>query len=921
MHRIVMITVVVASVFVGPRRANGQCDQWIAGPFVHTDGANDVVNVAITWDPDGAGPLPDQLVIGGRFATAGGTIVNCIARWDGFAWQPFAAGFDGVGAGSGMIQVNALAVLPSTFGAYAGQLVAGGYFASASGITVNNIARWDGAGWQPMQGGIAGEVTELAVGPSSAGALAGRLVAGGIFGLAGGVQVNGVASWDGSAWQDFAGGPVTGIGDFINSITFWDPDDTGPLTTQLVAGGGWVDLGWPPSGGIILHRWDGVAWQAIGPLNAGVSTRALRAMPTGIPFHGGLFAGGGGLKLWDPTVSQWLNYGQTLSAYDNSVHAFAVMPSGNGVLSGRLLTAGHLYDTGTNYHDQKYVASWDGSAWQDLAGYCNDTVNTLTTWDSDGGGAQPARLVAGGAFTRIGSAEIHSIAYYDGAAWQRFGTSPSSPTIRAFTPFGGRLVAGGSFTFSPASSTTPNNIAAWDGNAISPLGTGMNGGVRALRSFNSGAGASQKINLVAGGDFTTAGGVTVNRIAQWSEFVNLLAPVNWTALGPGFNNSVYAIERFNNQVVAAGAFTATSTGTTLNRIAMWNGSGWSQLGSGLNGACNALKVYNGSLYAGGAFNQANGSVNTGGLARWDGTNWSSVNGAFPGIINSLEVHNNELIIGGSFTGIAGSNSPNIMTYNAATGLFGNLGSGGADGTVFSLASDSGNLYAGGGFSHVGGVSATRVARWSGAAWSDVRGGTDSFAFALAGYHGELHAGGNFATVANGALNSAGWARYLGTGAPWLFSNPSSVTVACQGDASFVARTAAGYSPLISWRHNGAPLVDGPTATGSTVSGSQENVLRISTVSGADQGTYDIVLTDPDGCGSATSTAATLTVIAAAGDGDGNADGRADGQDIGGFVSMLLTGATQGRGVCAYDMNADGVVNTVDLPLFLARMLN
>ena len=39
-------------------------------------------------------------------------------------------------------------------------------------------------------------------------------------------------------------------------------------------------------------------------------------------------------------------------------------------------------------------------------------------------------------------------------------------------------------------------------------------------------------NLYAGGEFTTAGGVSANRIAKWDGN-------SWTALGSGMNASVY----------------------------------------------------------------------------------------------------------------------------------------------------------------------------------------------------------------------------------------------------------------------------------------------------------------------------------------------------------------------------------------------
>ncbi len=66
-----------------------------------------------------------------------------------------------------------------------------------------------------------------------------------------------------------------------------------------------------------------------------------------------------------------------------------------------------------------------------------------------------------------------------------------------------------------------NNIAKWDGSAWSALGSGMNDAVHALAVDGSG-------NLVAGGSFTTAGGVSANHIAKWDGSA-------WSALGSGIN--------------------------------------------------------------------------------------------------------------------------------------------------------------------------------------------------------------------------------------------------------------------------------------------------------------------------------------------------------------------------------------------------
>ena len=74
-------------------------------------------------------------------------------------------------------------------------LYAGGYFTTAGGVTVNNIARWDGTTWHLSGSGMNGGAQALAAGGD------GSLYAGGDFTTAGGVPANRIARWDGSAWH------------------------------------------------------------------------------------------------------------------------------------------------------------------------------------------------------------------------------------------------------------------------------------------------------------------------------------------------------------------------------------------------------------------------------------------------------------------------------------------------------------------------------------------------------------------------------------------------------------------------------------------------------------------------------------------------------------------------------------------------
>ena len=78
---------------------------------------------------------------------------------------------------------------------------------SAGGRSVNRVARWDGSEWSDLGGGIAGEVRSLAAVDTAAFASDSRgLYVGGNITSAGGVAVRNFARWDGAWWSSVAGG-------------------------------------------------------------------------------------------------------------------------------------------------------------------------------------------------------------------------------------------------------------------------------------------------------------------------------------------------------------------------------------------------------------------------------------------------------------------------------------------------------------------------------------------------------------------------------------------------------------------------------------------------------------------------------------------------------------------------------------------
>jgi hypothetical protein len=159
-----------------------------------------------------------QVYAGGFFAEAGSTTVNHIARWDGSQWHAL-----GQGVMDSSPSVNALAFDT------AGNLYATGRFqwANGTGTTVNNIARWNGSTWSGLGTGLTGPLA-----PNLGNALeidsGGNLIAAGSFRFAGGVQVNNIGRWNGSAWSAFG---------TAGSAAGFEALSTGVLALGLTAGG------------------------------------------------------------------------------------------------------------------------------------------------------------------------------------------------------------------------------------------------------------------------------------------------------------------------------------------------------------------------------------------------------------------------------------------------------------------------------------------------------------------------------------------------------------------------------------------------------------------------------------------------------------------------------------------------------------
>ena len=313
-----------------------------------------------------------------------------------------------------------------------------------------------------------------------------------------------------------------------------------------------------------IAKWDGAAWSPLDSSMNGCRVEALVVDGAGNLYAAGHFTTSGGadashVAKWDGTA--WSALGSGIGHW---VDALALDDTGNLYAGGYFTAAGGV--------SANYIAKWDGASWSPLGDGMNDGVVALVV---DGAG----NLYAGGAFTTAGGVSANYIAKWDGTSWSPLGDGMNNSVSALAIDGEGNLIAGGDFT--TAGGAVASRIARWDGIAWLPLGDGMNGTVRALASDGVG-------NVYADGDFTTAGGAGANRIARWDGTA-------WLPLGSGMGNDMveiaWALAVDNAGDVYAGGDFTSAGGITVGRIATWDGTAWSCMGggNGLNGDVNAWR--------------------------------------------------------------------------------------------------------------------------------------------------------------------------------------------------------------------------------------------------------------------------------------------------------------------------------------------
>lgn len=236
---------------------------------------------------------------------------------------------------------------------------------------------------------------------------------------------------------------------------------------------------------------------------------------------------------------------------------------------------------------------------------------------------------------------------------------------------------------------------------------------------------------------------------------------------PGINGEVrvVVVDAAGNVYIAGGF---NSVGSVVAKgIAKWDGTSWSSLGSGIGGSLYALAVSGTNVYVGGYFSEA-GGVAANNVAVWNGTSWAALDSGMPGHlkgtdgqVKALAFLGSDLYAGGGFTSAGGVSAMGIAKWNGS--VWSTVGGGLSDSGVYALAVDGNDLYVGGSFGSAGGVQANGIAKWDGSTWS-------AFGTGVAGSMSTVHSivvsgesvyiAGDFSTA--GGIEAANIARWDGS---------------------------------------------------------------------------------------------------------------------------------------------------------------
>lgn len=691
----------------------------------------------------------------------------------------------------------------------AGGLYAAGSFLNVDGVTVQNVARWSGAGWVSI-GGMDGSIRALL--RTSDGAL----VAAGNFTEVvqpggGTVSAGGIARWDGGEWSGL--GELVGDagGDSATGLALAEADGVlyvgGQFSSVVSPNGSSVDA---PG----LARWTGSEWEAFGGPGA---VRALEALPNGdlvvgnttqAPFldaEGQLVLDANAIARWNG--SSWSPVAHGIDGSFGIVEAIEATGGTTFAVGGSF---GFVRQEDGSMLRASNVVLWTGSEWEAIGGLTDGSgIGVRALAQTEIG------LVAAGGFRRAvqpdgADVEARSVARWTGQGWEALpGAFGEGEALMAYG--GGVAVgwySGGIDVVRENAAVRANGLAAYGADGWRPLSARFDGA--------HGIGPVDVVefdpcgDLVAGGSFRSAGAEEALGLAKWDGAA-------WSAPWGGVTSfgsagSVLAVS-FESECSATSSFYAGGTFDTVvgpggattdaDGVAYWDGTAWSPLGRGVFGGVSAFAQTEEGVYVGGTFAEVfqpeGGRLRVGSIARWDGAGWEALGeglrlggGLGQPIVFALDTQDDgRVVVGGWFAAAANAGGGEVATNGLAVWspeagweAFGSPSD--EDGIfekVTALVRTEAGFVVGGRFEGIregdgNVIPARNVALWDGVQWSALGDGLPGFVTALE-------------VDADGLLTAAAGDPYLWTGEAWVLvgggvAGGGVSSLAAQGGLLYVA---------------------------------------------------------------------------------------------------------------------------------------
>ncbi|KAA3631404.1 MAG: T9SS C-terminal target domain-containing protein [Calditrichaeota bacterium] len=400
---------------------------------------------------------------------------SCIKYWDGFSWidmGPNLYGYKNVFH----VDNDSLYVMP--------------YVKFDGDDYPKAVIQWKNNNWEVVNGNGLRDYSYLSCVHQN------KLIVAGEFDYAGGKEANKIAMFDGEEWTSF------GENNILNMPSLYSYGDSLLL-------GGWFDkIGGVQSNSAVL--WDGSNVHAIG-------FDSVCQVVTLYKYKDTLFASG---RL---TVAGYEPNSIRLAKRVNDIW-IPCDEQPNGAIGeyieykGNLIVAGDFDSIGTT--EAINIALWNGISWEAITSsveltYDDPEIFRLYNFHDT--------LYTVGRFHTINGVRAEGVARWDGSNWSSINNgnivNPDSFTISDIALYGEEIIITGHFN--TIGGVEAKNIASWDGETFSPLGSGISRDtVQNPWSLSLDLVSKLQIidqDLYVVGDFLNAGDKFSCNIARWTK--------------------------------------------------------------------------------------------------------------------------------------------------------------------------------------------------------------------------------------------------------------------------------------------------------------------------------------------------------------------------------------------------------------------